>query len=367
MNHLTKTSLAALLIAGPALAETFDQAALLEAAQSEPPLFVIDSTGKVREQAANFGAAYGLEINATKSKAPATIRMLVGEAQAGNVQADVVVISDTPAATAQLLEPGYVTSYLPSTRTDEIPAHSQNPLIVSNSPIVFTYNTALNDTCPASNIWALTDADWKGHFAMQDPLGKPVYTDWFSQMGTHHDDAVAAAYEAHYGKPLETDYASATEAWVAALAANQPVLFNSDSDSSETVGAPDVTENFMGMMSTAKFRDNEDGYNLGICDTMSPMIGWMTPKFLLITAGTDSPNAARLYVDYLLSEEGWAPQAIDGKVPTNATHAVPEGEPSGVMNHMDKMWFYNSSTAGEDWNTRQDWQDFWALARSSAS
>ena len=366
MQTSVKSLIIALAVASPALAEDFDAAALLDAARSEPPLFVIDSTGKVREQAANFGEAYGLEINATKSKAPATIRMIVGEAQANNVQADVIVISDTPAATAQILEPGYAVSYLPSTRADEIPEHSQNPLIVSNSPIVFTYNTALNDGCPVDNIWALTTAGWNGHFAMQDLLGKPVYTDWFNQMATHHDDAVAAAYESYFGTPLETDYDSATEAWVAALAGNQPVLFNSDSDSSETVGAPDVTENFMGMMSTAKFRDNEDGYTLGICDTMQPAIGWMTPKFLLITAGTDSPNAAKLYVDYLLSEEGWLPQSIDGKVPTNITHAAPEGEPSGVMNHMDKMWFYDSTTALADWQTRQDWQDFWALARSGS-
>lgn len=363
MKTLMKTSVLALLCAAPAYAQEFDEAALLDAARSEPPLFVIDSTGKVREQAAAFGAQYGLEINAVKSKAPATIRMIAGEAQAGNVQADVVVISDTPAATAQLITPGYLVSYLPSNRVGEIPENAQNPLIVSNSPIVFTYNTALNDACPVTNIWGLTDPEMSGHFAMQDPLGKPVYTDWFNQMAMHHDDAIAAAYEAHYGKPLETDYASATEAWVAALAGNGPVLFNSDSDSSETVGAPDVTENFMGMMSTAKYRDNEDGYNLGICAEMEPMVGWMTPKFLLMTADTDSPNAARLYVNYLLSEDGWAPQAIDGKVPTNTTHAAPKGEPSGVMDHMDRMWFYVAATAGDDWNTRQDWQDFWSLAR----
>lgn len=351
-------------VAFPVAAETFDEAALLAAAQNEPPLMVIDSTGKVREQTAGFSAKYGLVANGTKSEAPGTIRLVMGEAKAGNVQADVLVISDTPAAVAQLIEPGLAVSYLPSDMTDAIPAELRSPLVISNSPVVWTYNTALHDTCPVTNIWALTDTEWAGRVAMPDPLGKPAYTDWFSQFAMHHDADFAQAYSDHYGKPLETDRASAAEAWVAALAANQPLLVESDSDSAEAVGAPDATETFVGIMSTAKYRDNDDGMKLGICAQMQPFVGMMTPKFALITAGSDSPNAARLFVHYLLTEEGWAPQAIDGKMPSNTTHAPVADEPSGVAGVMDKMLHYNIATSTEDWNSRQDWQDIWSLARA---
>ncbi len=351
-------------LAVPAMAETFDEAALLAAAQNEPPLMVIDSTGKVREQTAGFSAKYGLVANGTKSEAPGTIRLVMGEAQAGNVQADVLVISDTPAAVAQLITPGLAISYLPSDMTDAIPAGVRNPLVISNSPVVWTYNTALHATCPVANIWALTDPEWTGRVAMPDPLGKPAYTDWFNQFAMHHDAAFAQAYSDHYGKPLETDRGSAAEAWVAALAANQPLLVESDTDSAEAVGAPDATETFVGIMSTAKYRDNDDGMKLGICAQMQPFVGMMTPKFALITAGSDSPNAARLFVHYLLTEEGWAPQAIDGKMATNATHAPIADEPSGVASVMDKMLQYNIATSAEDWSTRQDWQDIWSLARA---
>lgn len=356
------TALAAPLLTSAALGETFDEAALLAAAKSEPPLMVIDSTGKVREQAKGFTAKYGLEANGTKSEAPGTIRMVMGEAQAGNVQADVLVISDTPAAVAQLITPGLAISYLPSDMVDAIPEDARDPLIISNSPLVWTYNTALHAACPVSNIWALTGPEWTGRVAMPDPLGKPAYTDWFNQFATHHDAAFADAYAAHYGKPLESDRGSAAEAWVAALAANKPLLVESDTDSAEAVGAPDATETFIGIMSTAKFRDNDDGMKLGICSGMQPFAGLMTPKFALITAGSDSPNAARLLVHYLLTEEGWAPQAIDGKMATNTTHAPMADEPSGVGALMDQMWFYNTATSDGDWTTRQDWQDIWSLA-----
>lgn len=359
---LLTTALTLPMLAAQTHAETFDEAALLAAAKTEPPLMVIDSTGKVREQVAGFAAKYGLEANGTKSEAPGTIRMVMGEAQAGNVQADVLVISDTPAALAQLLKPGLAISYLPSDMVDAIPAGARDPLVISNSPMVWTYNTGLHTACPVSNIWALTDPEWSGRVAMPDPLGKPAYTDWFNQFATHHDAAFADAYTAHYGKPLETDRTSAGETWVAAMAANKPLLVESDTDSAEAVGAPDATETFLGIMSTAKFRDNDDGMKLGICAGMQPFTGLMTPKFALITAGSDSPNAARLFVHYLLTQEGWAPQAIDGKIATNTTHAPIADEPSGVGALMDQMWLYDTSTSTGDWTSRQDWQDIWSLA-----
>lgn len=364
MTRLFPLFLLSTALAGPVLAESFDEAALLAAAKTEPALSVIDSTGKVREQTAGFAAKYGLEANGTKSEAPGAIRRVMSEAQADNVQADVLVISDTPAAVAQLLTPGLAISYLPSDMVDAIPAAARDPLVISHSPIVWTYNTALHDRCPVTNIWALTDPEWAGRVAMPDPLGKPAYTDWFNQFASHHDAAFAEAYAAHYGKPLVTDLASAAEAWVTALAANQPLLVESDTDSAEAVGAPDATETFIGIMSTAKFRDNEDGMKLGICSGIQPFVGLMTPKFALITTGSDSPNAARLFVHYLLTEEGWAPQAIDGKMATNMTHTPVADEPSGVAAFMDHIWLYNTTTSSQDWDTRQDWQDIWSLARA---
>ena len=87
---MTRALILLCALASPTLAEPFDESALLAAAQKEPALTVIDSTGKVREQVAGFAAKYGLQANGTKSEAPGTIRRIMAEAQAGNVQADVL-------------------------------------------------------------------------------------------------------------------------------------------------------------------------------------------------------------------------------------------------------------------------------------
>ncbi|RBO78447.1 ABC transporter substrate-binding protein [Marinomonas aquiplantarum] len=364
IRNIPSLLLVGTLASTSAFAEDFDLNALVKAAKSEPALSVYDSTGKIKKQAKAFAKKYGIETTGTKIKAGASIKMVLSETKANNVKSDVVIISDVPAASAQLLSNSFTYSYLPEDMKSKIPAQFSNPLVVSNSPVVWSYNTALNDSCPVDNIWALTDPEWKGHVTMPDPLNKSLYTDFFNQFAMHHDKLIADAYQAHYGKPLKTNLDSATAAFVVALAKNQPLLTNSDGDVASAVGAPDTKENFIGIMSSAKYRENKNGMKLGICASMKPMVGMLYPKFMMITKGTDSPNAAKLFVHYMLTGEGFKPQAIDGKISTNIDNKIPAVEPSGVAAYLDQLIKYNPASAQDDWASRQDWQDLWALARA---
>lgn len=339
------------LIAAPATA----QDALIDAARSEPPLTVYDSTGKIVAMAAAFGEKYGLKAVGTKANAVQTLEIVSREAQAKNVQADVAIIADAPAVMAELIETGYANSAAPDGM--DIAPQYRTPLTVVMAPNVWAYNTALFDTCPIINIWQLTLPEWKGRVTMQDPLGKPSYTDWFNQMAMHGDDAMADAYRAQFGKDIE----NATQEWVKAMAANAPLLTDSDSAAADAVGAPDQKDAFIGLISTAKFRDNADGMKLGLCDAVAPWIGWGYPSVAVVATGTDSPNAAKLFLRYIMTAEGIAPQAQDGKISTNAANDLPASEPSGIGAVRDRLMGYDISTAMDDWNARQDWQDLWAI------
>jgi iron(III) transport system substrate-binding protein len=59
-------------------------------------------------------------------------------------------------------------------------------------------------------------------------------------------------------KPLQTDEKSATAAFVKALAGNGVLLTHSDNDAASAIGARTKTD-FVGLVSTAKFRDNKQG------------------------------------------------------------------------------------------------------------
>jgi iron(III) transport system substrate-binding protein len=357
--------LAGMLAAGasvPALADDFSLDALIAAAKAEPPLAIYDSTGKIVDMAKNFAAKYGLQATGTKIKAGDQLEMVVREAQAKNVQADVFIMSDPAAVMAQLVPEKYVISWVPPDMVDKIPTVYQNPLVVVTTANVWAYNTEKNATCPVTNIWQLTEPEWKGKVAMQDPLGKAQFDDMFNQMQSHGDADMAAAYKELYGKDLDTSSETATAQWVKALAANAPLLTDADEAAAEAVGAPGQKEPFMGLVSSAKFRDNTDeGFKLGICDTLKPWVGNLYAGVGVITSGTDSPNAAKLFIHYVMTGEGIAPQAEDGKMSTNPDNKLPADEPSGLSKVLDKLMPYDISSALDDWDARQDWQDLWRL------
>lgn len=353
--------LATCIAGAPVRAENFDLEALIEAARKERPINVYSTTGKIVEQAKAFTAKYGVQATGTKANAAAQLEMVIREGQAKNVQGDVIQISDVPAGVGQLLPQGFVESWLPPDLADSIAARYQNPLVISNEANVWAYNTQTYDSCPVKNIWELTGPEWKGKVAMQDPLGKSSYVDWFNQMATHADDQVAAAYKDYSGKELEIAEASATAEWVKALAANSPLLTDADEAAAQAIGAPDQKSPFIGVISSAKFRNNNDGAKLGICTGLKPWAGWLYPSLGLIATGTQSPNAAKLFIHYLMTEEGIAPQAKDGKISTNRDAKLPADEPSGIGKVIDQMFAYESASAAGDWEARQDWQDLWRI------
>lgn len=363
-KRMVKLSALALAVGlgAPHVRAADDVHALIEAAKKEKPINVYDSTGKIVEMAEGFTKKYGLKATGVKVSANNQLEMIIRESQADNVQGDVALITDTPAALAQLLPQGFVQSYLPDDMKAKIPSEFQNPLAISTNANVWAYNTEVHDKCPVANLWEITEPKWKGKVALVDPLTKSTYTDWFNQMEKHADGKVSDAYKALYGKPLQTKEKSASAAWIKAVAANAPLLVEGDDPASEAIGAPGQKTPFFGLLSSAKFRDNKDkGYKLGLCKELQPWVGWTYTKLGLIASKTKSPNMAKLFIRYVLTEEGITPQMKDGKLPTNIDVKMPADEPSGLVAVSNRLFAYEASTGLADFEHREEWQDFWRL------
>ena len=349
-------------LTAPALAGDFDLDALIEAARGEDPITVYASTGKIETAVDVFSELYGLEAEGTKVKGAAQIELVVRESQAGNVVGDVIISSDAAASLAQLVPAGMVGSWVPPDLAGTIPAGAQDPLVVWRDPAVWTYNSETYDTCPVSNIWELTGAEWNRRVAMPDPLNKPSYVDWFNQMETHWDDAIAEAYQAHFGEPLDTSDQSATASWVQGLAANAPLVTDSDSAAAEAIGTPGQDAPFFGILSTSKYRDIVDGgLKMALCEDIQPFLGFANPSYGLIASGTDSPNAARLFLHFMMTEQGVSPMTVDGKMSGNTAVPTHPDEPSGIIAFADRLTPHVAATGGDDFDARQDWQDFWRV------
>lgn len=334
--------------------------ALIEAAKKEQPITVIDATGKIVSMADNFSKTYGLKATGVKMNGQEQEQVIAREAAAGNVRTDVFNMSNLPSVASQILPQGFGVSWLAPDLKDKIPAQYQSPAITSNNPWVFAYNTDVNgETCPVNNLWALTTEDWKGRVAIPDPLLRNETMFWFNQLATHGDDAMREAYKAQFGEDLKTDEVSATAEWVKRLAQNKPKVTKSDTDVGPIVGAKEEKPP-VGFLSAAIFRDaKKDGYGMGICKEMKPWIGQLTPRVAVIAAGTKSPNTAKLFARFMMTEEGMAPQLGDGKISTNTEAKMPESEVSGIANFVDRLYVNRSETTQDDFAKLQDWQDFW--------
>lgn len=362
MHKWVLTSLAFAMISGAAFAQTSELDGLIEAARAEPPTTVYAVTGKIVETAEAFSLKYGLQVTGKKVNESGQIDLLIREHQAGNVTGSVSLASDASVIIADLLSQGVVESWVPQDIAPHLPESARDPLVVVSDPHVWAYNSEAYEACPITNIWQLTDAEWSRRVTLMDPLDKPAYADWFNQLAEHHDAAVAAAYEANYGKPFDGAGESATQAWVKAFAANSPLIGDS-SVVAEAIGAPGQEQPFFGMLSTAKFRDNESkGFKLAICTEMQPFSGWLYPGLGVIATGTPAPNTAKLFIHYLLTDEGIEAQRIDGKVPSDPRIGLPDDEPSGVGDVMDQMMVWNTASATSDIDARQDWQDIWRMS-----
>lgn len=354
-----------LLVAGfaaQAPAAEFDLNALIEAAKGEKPITVYASTGKIRKAAAAFTKKYGIEATGSKVKGGAQIEKIVRESQSGNIIGDVLISSDAAATLAQLIPTGMVGSWLPPDLASGIPEGSRDPLVVWRDPAIWSYNSDKYKSCPVDNIWALTDSKWNRKVALSDPLNKPGYIDWFNQMETHWDQAMANAYEAHFGNKLDTSKQSAMASWVQGLAANAPLLTDSDSAAAEAIGTPGQADPFIGLVSSAKYRGVAKGaLTMAICKDIKPYIGFANPSYGLIASGTDSPNAAKLFLRFMMTEEGVSPMTLDGKVSGNTDVPKHPKEASGVAALADRLMPHNAATGGDDFDKRQDWQDFWRI------
>lgn len=359
---LAGLAIAASIPAGMAMAqEKFNLEALIEAARKEPPITVYAVTGKIVDTTKAFSDKYGVKANGKKVNEATQIELMIREHQAGNVVGDISLATDVASAMGQLLPEGIAMSWTPPDLAADIPEKYRNPLVVVSDPHVWTYNTQKYDKCPVDNVWQLTEPEWKGKLAMLDLFDKPLYADWFNQIEKHHDGDMARAYEARYGKKLDIGKQSATAAWVKAFAQNGPLLSDSTTVSN-AAGTPNQANPFFVITSTAKYRDNiTGGLKLGMCTDIKPFAGFLYPGFGLIATKTKSPNAAKLFLRYLMTEEGIAPQTADGKVSGNSKIGLPADEPSGVSAHLGRVMAFEAATAGDDLDKRESWQDLWRV------
>jgi len=283
---------------------------LVAAAQAEGKVVVYSVTSRISNAAEAFTAKYGIEVEDTNLKDFELIEKISKEGSTGAVGADFVLAQDGGRVMGELINLGYLYNYVPASMKSVIPEEFQNPLAFSFINKVFIYNDESAPVPPFDNIWALTTPEWAGYFQFKNPFQEGVNAN-FLTMVTKPEiaDQIADAYKEYFGKEIELTTPNAGYEWIKAILENDLILTTSDTKTAESVGIRGQNKaNNAGLFVFSKFRYKESK-NLALEPMMEvkPFSGFYYPIYALMAADAQNPNAAKLFIEFLLTEAGFEP------------------------------------------------------------
>lgn len=292
--------------------EAFDLDALVAAAKKEGTLTAYMTSSRVTSAGKNFEAKYGIKVNGTKMADPEQTERLIRETDSKNVQVDVLGYEDGVTLETKLIAQGYAVSWMPPDLANVIPAKYQSPVVFQLQPRMFGYNTEVyGDKCPVTNIWQLTEPAWKSKVLLRDPAQTPANIAFFATL-VAQPKLLEDAYKDLYGKPLETKEENAGYEFLKRLAKNDVIAMPADGDIGDAVGAAGQKQPPIGMYTLTKHRDVKDkNLKIATCRAMQPFMGYALPTYLVMAKNAPHPNAAKLFIHYLLTPEGMKPWTVD--------------------------------------------------------
>ena len=283
---------------------------IVEAAKGEGTLTVYTYSSRTTKIGAKFTEKYGIPVEVTQLKDTEMIEKVSKEAAADLDAADVVFCQDGSRVIPELVYTGYVKTYVPENVQGHLVADEfGDPLVFEAMPKVLIYNNEDGGEQKLTNIWQLTEPEWKGALQFKDPFSEAVNMNFFA-MVTREDWAqkIADAYKSYYGKEIQLTTKNAGYEWIKAIYNNGAVLGKSDTTIGENVGAKGQHRDIVGLFTLNKLR-NAKSKDLALAPAygVEPFSGFMYPAYVFVAGNAKAPNAAKLFIEFAFTEEGWKP------------------------------------------------------------
>jgi len=311
--------------------ETEDWAAIEAAAKEEGKVVVYSNSSRIANIVDTWNALYpDIVIEVFDLGSDAVVTKVREEQQAGAFTGDIAMGSGSYVA-VEFPPLHYLWKYIPPELLDVLPEMNQEPLVThSLETYGWLYNSKLNDACPITSWWEPTEPEWTGKVAInKDPITSGTDMAMITSIGNHADE-FAEMYQARYGKDWTTDEAYGEDTpdagylWIKKLAMNK--LIAGGDEAWAVMGSPDVTDNILGLFWFSKYRKVIDGEaNFEPCVGMEPVVGVQKHNYLSIINQAPHPNAAKLYIRFALSAEGFTPWNQVGQV-SGRTDVAPAEE-----------------------------------------
>jgi iron(III) transport system substrate-binding protein len=307
-----------------------DWAAIEAAAKKEGKVLVYANSSRIADVKKLFEAKYpGITLEGFDLGGEDAVMKVREEQKAGAFTGDVLFTSSAAGdIVMDMLPKNQLWRFVPDAIAGSLPEAASKPLLVSRYGIrTLGYNSELNKSCPVSNWWELTEAAWKGKVFIEDPLNDASTMAIYTTIVSHGKD-LAAAYKEKYGKDptLDADTPDAGWLWLKMFAKNKPVPQPGGDEVTAAFASKGMKDNLIGFTSYSKYRNTVAGKVVfEPCKTLKPVMGVQTATYLSIINRAPHPNAAKLFINFVSSKEGFEPWNVIGDYTPITTFDSPKG------------------------------------------
>jgi len=320
-----------------AAAESMTHDELVEKALAEEGTFIVyGNTSRIVTAAENFGALYNIPFEGSNLKDAEIYTKLSTEIEGGAKGADMVMIQDGASLQSMAIDTGYLVNFVPASVKANVAEGDQNPLIHQFINKVFIWNNKGENVPAITNVWQLTEPQFKGNIVFKAPDSEQVNMNFLVMLTNEEWSAkLADAYKNLYGKDIELgDYENAGYKWIAEFLTNC-VFGNSDTTLAEEL-SQETAAGKLGLFVLSKLRSSSvytENLTVGqyvAAETgapIEPFAGFMYPMYAMLSSNASRPYTAMLFIEYLMGADGFKPWGKSiGAYSTNVEIAPLEGD-----------------------------------------
>lgn len=319
-----------------------DWAAVEAAAQQEGKLTVYTVTSRTVTAGERFQELTGIQVEVVRLGEQEMIERSYQESRAGVDNVDVIVLEDWPAGKELLSNTGYFVNYVPPTAQAKFAERHQDPLVLGFINRIFGYNTEAHAEDPFRSIWDLTRPEFRGKVMIRDVAITGEHQNALTEF-IRRADELTAEYENLYGEPLVLTEENAGLEWIKRFLQNDPIIMTSDTRIAEAVGARGQDDPPFGMFYVYSKHRDIPNLDLALVDsrTITPSLGYYYPIVVQLSSTAPNPNAAKMFIEYLTTIDGFEPWADSPGVYTPNPDQVPfEGDMPWTW-WEDRLWGYD--------------------------
>jgi len=298
-------------------AESMTHDELVEKALAEEGTFVVyGNTSRIVTAAEAFGALYNIPFEGSNLKDAEIYTKLANEIDGKAKGADMVMIQDGASLKSMAIDTGYLVNFVPASVKANVAEGDQNPLIHQFINKVFIWNNKGENVPAITNVWQLTEPQFKGNIVFKAPDSEQVNMNFLVMLTNEEwSGKLAEAYKKLYGKEIELgDYENAGYKWIAEFLGNC-VFGNSDTTLAEEL-SQETAAGKLGLFVLSKLRSSSvytENLTVGqyvAAETgtpIEPFAGFMYPMYALLSSNASRPYTAMLFIEYLMGTDGFQP------------------------------------------------------------